>query len=177
MVSPVGTVGYLLPRMGAIIFVAGFFIVLFGTVMFFAMRRGSGTAITKSEPSRDTRRATIMLVTAVVVGVGIAVPAAVTLSNEASGSASAPGGKELTADQKKGRELFGLKCATCHTLADAGAVGKVGPNLDTRILPEAAIVEVILKGRAAGNGQMPPALYTGEEARQVADYVERVAGR
>jgi len=31
----------------------------------------------------------------------------------------------------QGKELFAQNCGTCHTLADAGTEGQVGPNLDT----------------------------------------------
>ena len=33
-------------------------------------------------------------------------------------------------DAGAGEDLFKQKCASCHTLADAGAQGKIGPNLD-----------------------------------------------
>lgn len=163
------------PDMGALIFVAGFFIALAGLVMFAAMRRGPGTAITKTEPSREARRLTTGMVAVVAVGMGIAVPAAVMIGNETV--LEGPGNKELTADQHEGRQLFADKCATCHTLEDARAVGKVGPDLDVRILPAKAIETVILEGRAAGRGQMPKELFNGEDAKHVAEYVEYVAGR
>ena len=47
------------------------------------------------------------------------------------------------ADVAKGKELFSSKCAACHVLADAGAVGNAGPNLDD------AFVEVRKQGFAA----------------------------
>ncbi|MBA3475481.1 MAG: c-type cytochrome, partial [Actinobacteria bacterium] len=33
-------------------------------------------------------------------------------------------------DTTRGKELFKGKCGQCHVLADAGAVGVIGPNLD-----------------------------------------------
>ena len=37
---------------------------------------------------------------------------------------------DLTASEKHGRELFGQRCANCHTLKAANAIAAVGPNLD-----------------------------------------------
>ena len=34
------------------------------------------------------------------------------------------------ADKTNGKKLFVEKCGSCHTLADAGTQGKIGPNLD-----------------------------------------------
>src|SRR4029079_15035777 len=34
------------------------------------------------------------------------------------------------ADTAHGKQLFQEKCRSCHTLADAGTQGKIGPNLD-----------------------------------------------
>jgi mono/diheme cytochrome c family protein len=40
------------------------------------------------------------------------------------------GGIQKGGDASQGKQLFSEKCASCHTLADAGATGTVGPNLD-----------------------------------------------
>jgi mono/diheme cytochrome c family protein len=40
------------------------------------------------------------------------------------------GGIERGGDASRGKQLFTQKCASCHTLADAGASGVAGPNLD-----------------------------------------------
>ena len=40
------------------------------------------------------------------------------------------GSPEGTGDRAKGKELFIQKCGSCHTLADAGTKGQIGPNLD-----------------------------------------------
>ena len=34
------------------------------------------------------------------------------------------------ADKARGKQLFVEKCGSCHTLADAGTQGRIGPNLD-----------------------------------------------
>ena len=73
--------------------------------------------------------------------------------------------------------MFKQHCATCHTLAAANAVGKVGPNLDQLRPPPALIKDAIAKGRARGQGQMPAQLVTGQDANNVAAFVAKVAGR
>jgi len=57
---------------------------------------------------------------------------------------------------ERGRTLFSSDavpaCAICHTLADAGAEGAIGPNLD-ELKPDK---DVILKVLEEGMGAMPP---------------------
>jgi mono/diheme cytochrome c family protein len=104
------------------------------------------------------------------------------------------------ADVANGKELFTQKCGSCHTLADAGTQGKIGPNLDDAFrgprsegFKESTIRNVVrdqilfpvsdpagfIKGpdgqeqRAPG---MPAKLVTGSDARDVAAYVAAVAG-
>jgi mono/diheme cytochrome c family protein len=71
-----------------------------------------------------------------------------------------------------GRDLFVTSCGACHTLADAGTNGQVGPNLDS-VAPD---VQEVLTAIETGPGQMPENLLQGEEARQVAEYVAASAG-
>jgi plastocyanin len=95
-----------------------------------------------------------------------------------------------------GKEQFVANCASCHTLARAGATGVTGPNLD----------EAFQRARQDGFGQstfeglvyaqilhpaknpqrdpvtgdetiMPPNLVTGEDAEDVAAYVAYAAAR
>ena len=82
-------------------------------------------------------------------------------------------GPALTPEQTRGRTLFVKSCAVCHTLADAGAKGIVGKNLDTT-RPSASIV---LKTLAVPPKNMPAGLVSGADARAVAAYVAAVAGR
>lgn len=74
-----------------------------------------------------------------------------------------------------GAELFTASCASCHTLAAAGATGTTGPNLDD-LQPDAATVESAIADGGSGSGLMPANLYSGAEAQQVADYVASSAG-
>jgi mono/diheme cytochrome c family protein len=73
-----------------------------------------------------------------------------------------------------GKDVFVANCAPCHTLADAGTSGTVGPNLDD-VQPSAATVkEMVTNGRGAMpsfSGQL-----SEEEIDAVADYVSTVAG-
>lgn len=82
--------------------------------------------------------------------------------------------------QEQGKELFltGAKpiaCAVCHTLADAGSAGAIGPDLD-ELKPGK---EQILKVMKEGMGAMPSFAQTmsDEERDAVATYVSSVAGQ
>ena len=68
---------------------------------------------------------------------------------------------------------FTSTCGGCHTLADAGTKGAVGPNLD-QLKPDEARVEHQI---ANGGAVMPPKLLTGQDAKDVAAYVAAVAGK
>lgn len=75
-----------------------------------------------------------------------------------------------------GKEIFlgSAGCASCHTLADAGATGTVGPNLDaTQPSRELAVDRV-----TNGQGGMPSFADTlsDDEIQEVAAYVSAAAG-
>ena len=90
-----------------------------------------------------------------------------------SSTATRRHGPVLTATEARGKTLFRADCASCHELADAGAKGIVGKNLDTT-QPSAAAV---LRTLAAPPKNMPANLLSGADARAVAAYVAAVAGR
>jgi predicted ferric reductase/mono/diheme cytochrome c family protein len=65
-------------------------------------------------------------------------------------------------------------CGACHTLADAGAKGNVGPNLDEA----ASSPEVVADAVTHGKGAMPPyaGKLTDRQIRDVAAYVAQASG-
>jgi mono/diheme cytochrome c family protein len=91
------------------------------------------------------------------------------------------------ADVTKGKTLFTGTCGACHTLADAGTKGVIGPNLDNAYLQprlngfddtsfEALVREQIEVGfPSARPTPMPPGLLKGTDAQDVAAYVASVA--
>jgi uncharacterized membrane protein len=81
-----------------------------------------------------------------------------------------------TSDVAGGRKVFAsASCGTCHTLADAGSRGRVGPNLDAAKPAAALVVERVTNGM----GVMPP--FRGRLSQMqiaaVAEYVSTVAGK
>src|SRR5690349_19517263 len=95
-----------------------------------------------------------------------------------------------TADPEHGRTLFRDKCGTCHTLAQAGTTGQVGPNLDDAFAAaraageESDTVEGVVKAQVEfprpSNGDpavsMPADIVTGQDLEDVAAYVGMWAG-
>jgi cbb3-type cytochrome c oxidase subunit III len=75
-----------------------------------------------------------------------------------------------------GKEIFQtVGCAGCHTLADAGSTGTVGPNLDDAKPPEALVVDRVTNGK----GAMPSfkSSLDPQQIQAVASYVSSVAGK
>jgi cbb3-type cytochrome c oxidase subunit III len=100
------------------------------------------------------------------------------------------GYSEGNGDRIRGKELFVKGCGSCHTLADAGTTGTIGPNLDyafvqSRIdgLGESSILQVV-RGQIAypvtdpstDAPGMPANIFEGKDAEDVATYVASVAG-
>src|SRR4029450_1301511 len=92
-------------------------------------------------------------------------------------------------DLSHGKQLFVEKCAACHTLSDANAQGKIGPNLDLAFRPSLRQGFKDSTVRQGGAGQikdpgdhgetpltMPKNLVTGSDVDDVADYVAAVVG-
>ena len=127
---------------------------------------------------RRRRHAVALVVLALVAALGLAA------CGDTVGYSTGSG------DKIRGKQLFTEKCGSCHTLADAGTQGQIGPNLDYAFLAsrrdglgESSIVQVV-RGQIAypvtdpptGSPGMPADIVTGQDADDVASYVGAVAG-
>ena len=93
-------------------------------------------------------------------------------STQQSTSTAAGGGDTANA---AGKQVFTSNCGGCHTLADAGTNGQVGPVLDD-LKPDKATVQ---RQVTNGGGKMPPFKDKLSTAQidAVATYVSSVAGK
>jgi cbb3-type cytochrome c oxidase subunit III len=74
-----------------------------------------------------------------------------------------------------GKDIFVANCGSCHTLADAGTSGKVGPNLDQLKPAFARVQRQVING-----GSIMPAFkgkLTDAQIKAVSKYVSSVAGK
>jgi len=72
-------------------------------------------------------------------------------------------------DPAAGKEVFVANCGSCHTLADAGTTGTIGPDLDALAPPYDTVVTQVTNG----GGGMPPFKDTlsQQQIQDVAAYV------
>ena len=78
-------------------------------------------------------------------------------------------------DPVAGKKIFQTgPCAGCHTLADAGTHGTVGPNLDQAKPPLSIVVQRLLNG----GGAMPSfkGTFSTKQIADVAAYVVKATG-
>lgn len=158
-------------------------------VLVFALRKGRPAT---SGPSTPASRGRLFVAMAVLyAGVGLAIPLVSIVSSSNAKEVRSEGIK-LTEQQKKGRELFGELCGSCHRLKSAEAVGRVGPNLDVQLAAQPAadaaaaqkvydgrkdyVYTTIINGIQRGNGTMPGLVAQGQQAEQIAAFVAATAG-
>ena len=116
-------------------------------------------------------------------------PAAVVLFGLALLGASGCGVAQ-SGDLDRGQQLFTSKCASCHSLKDAGSTTQVGPDLDAAFAQArasgmdadtvAGVVKAQVEDPRPSNSDasvsMPADLVTGDDLEDVASYVASVAG-
>jgi cytochrome c6 len=136
------------------------------------------TARGKVHEERQTVLRSLGFTTSLVAAAAVLAGTALALDREGAGESperpalGAAGGQS----NAKARQLFASTCGSCHTLKDAGAAGRVGPDLD-QLEPDSARVTQAIQRGGAGSGTMPPTLLHGQDAQLVAAYVAKVAGK
>jgi mono/diheme cytochrome c family protein len=103
----------------------------------------------------------------------------ITQRTSASGSPEPPAVEQpLSPAEQHGRQEFVDHCGSCHTLAAAGTVGQIGPNLGDIAIDEADVLRAIRTGGGrhshgggGRSGNMPRNLVTGKDAQDVAAFV------
>ena len=86
----------------------------------------------------------------------------------------------VPAEYKNGDPVAGKKvfqtgpCAGCHTLADAGTHGNVGPNLDQAKPPLSLVVDRVVNGK--GNMPKLKGTLSDKQIADVAAYVVKATG-
>ena len=161
-----------------------FFIALGLGVLFVALSGGtSGARARLASQSRGTRRLALVNFILGLLILGLGIPAAVIATVDHRNDIPQANVSNLTKAEKHGRELFGMRCRTCHTLKAANAVAQVGPNLDNLLSSQtdpakrkAFVLDAIHNGRARGNGQMAADLVEGKDADDVASFVAKATG-
>jgi mono/diheme cytochrome c family protein len=147
-------------------------------LLFIAMSGGpSGAAGRLMSTSRVGRRVAIVLFAISLVVLGAVVPAAVISAVKDRNDIPEANVSNLTEAEEHGRELFGRRCANCHTLKAANAIASIGPNLDQLRPNKELVLDAIENGRSRGNGQMAGGLYTGSDADDVASFVAKAVGQ
>jgi mono/diheme cytochrome c family protein len=158
--------------MAALAFVL-FWVLLGLGLLFVALRGRSGDSPSRSYNVRRSRRIGGLAFLLALLVLGIGVPAAVIATVNDRDSIPSANVSNLTPLQKHGRDLFGGagQCKNCHTLAAAGTVATVGPNLDQLRPPYNLVLQTIKTGKAGGNGAMAKDLVQGKDAQAVAAFV------
>jgi mono/diheme cytochrome c family protein len=127
------------------------------------------------------KRSTFVMFGIVVLLLGVGIPAWA-LTKEGSQDAAA---ENVPSNLQGGKDLFVTNCGACHTLAEAGTDGVIGPNLDDLLAPPSATAPApaTIKPRVLSainngvGGRMPKGVVSGQQAEEVANFVAQVAGQ
>jgi mono/diheme cytochrome c family protein len=100
---------------------------------------------------------------------------------------SVPKSDQSHAQDSVAANLFNQRCAGCHTLSYAGTHGSAanprtaeainGPNFNVRCERPAMRVLYAIENGGFSGAYMPQNIFVGQQAREVAEFVARFAGR
>jgi cytochrome c553 len=151
--------------------------VVAGIVVIFIAFSGGPSAAREAYMTRGGRLFTAVIVL-LYLALGVAVPAAVIASRgESEGGVGSLRTERASERDERGKELFIANCKSCHNLDAVQAEGVTGPDLDDLGgLDSQRVLNAIEKG-GTGQNRMPANLLQGQDAKDVAAYVARVAGQ
>ena len=152
------------------------FVLLGIAVIFIAFSGGPGAA----REVYLTRGGTLfrVLIPLLYLALGLGVPALIIAGREeAKGGVGPLEQAELTRSEQEGKRLFLDTCASCHNLDAVNAQGVTGPDLDDIGQVTQQRILAAIKNGGTGQGRMPAGLLQGEDARNVALYVSKVAAK
>jgi mono/diheme cytochrome c family protein len=145
-------------------------------VLFMAFFGGPGGA--REAYMTGGRRAFPLAIVVIYLALGVAVPAAVIAARgESEGGVGSLRTEEVGERLEHGKELFIATCKSCHDLDAVQARGVTGPDLDELGGVDRERVLNAIENGGTGQGRMPAGLLEGEDARDVALYLSRVAGQ
>ena len=137
-------------------------------------------AVPKRNPDFPGRKMGVFFAVAILLVAGMLASVEVVGSEDEEAGAAQPaesappaetgGGTPVAGDPAAGKEVFASAgCTSCHTLADAGATGTVGPNLDQSKPDLAKVIDRVTNGK----GVMPSfkGQLSDEQIQNVAAYV------
>ena len=151
--------------------------VVAGIVVIFIAFSGGPSAAREAYLTRGGRLFTAVIVL-LYLALGVTVPVAVIASRgESEGGVGSLRTEQASEAAERGKELFIANCKSCHNLDAVQAEGVTGPDLDELGgLDSQRVLNAIEKG-GTGQNRMPANLLQGEDAKDVAAYVARVAGQ
>jgi cytochrome c553 len=151
--------------------------VVAGIAVIFIAFSGGPSAAREAYMTRGGRLFTAVIVL-LYLALGVAVPAAVIASRgESEGGVGSLRTEQASEGDERGKELFIANCKSCHNLDAVQAEGVTGPDLDELGgLDSQRVLNAIEKG-GTGQNRMPANLLQGQDAKDVAAYVARVAGQ
>lgn len=136
---------------------------------------GGGTASAAATTAAETQPATTEAATTAEATTAEATTEAATTAEATTAATTAEAGG--AGDATAGKAVFASAgCASCHTLAAAGATGTVGPNLDD-VKPSAdTVVQFVTNGAPPMPAFGKDGILTAQQIQDVAAYVSESAG-
>jgi cytochrome c553 len=151
--------------------------VVAGLAVIFIAFSGGPSAAREAYMTRGGRLFTAVIVL-LYLALGVAVPAAVIASRgESEGGVGSLRTERASERDERGKELFIANCKSCHNLDAVQAEGVIGPDLDELGGVDSQRVLNAIKKGGTGQNRMPANLLQGQDAKDVAAYVARVAGQ